>query len=175
MRYSGPKDKVDAARDPSTSAEELETLSSSEYVFVREAVASNSHTPTHTLNALVPIHLESEDDFRVASALLKNPHLPPEACVAIISRTSEVIGAIGPRDFYPTRMIELIYTNEVIPLLPLCELVVNGSFPKHLRGRIARKETRKEVLLILTNDKNESVRKRATSALEIKKMEHAEP
>jgi predicted lactoylglutathione lyase len=65
-------------------------------------------------------------------------------------------------------MIEQLCVNEDIPLESLSDLLNDDSFPKHLRGRIARKETRKEVLLILQQDKSESVRKKVTKVLESK-------
>jgi hypothetical protein len=167
-RYSGPKETVDAAKNLSTLPDELAILSSSEFVFVREAVASNPHTPAHILDALVPCHLKEEHDFRIACSLLRNPHLPPQACVALISRISEILKFIQPRDYYQTMMIEQLCVNEDIPLESLSDLLNDDSFPKHLRGRIARKETRKEVLLILQQDKSESVRKKVTKVLESK-------
>jgi hypothetical protein len=172
-KYSGPKDRVDAARDPSTPPEELAVLSTSEYVFVKAAVAINPSTPACILNALVPRGLDKVEDFEIAAHLLQNPHLPPRACVSLINRISERLASISPRDYYQTMAIEHLCMNQAVPLAPLRELLENDSFPKHLRGRVARKETRTDVLLILQNDKSESVRNRATRALEDKQSEMA--
>lgn len=173
-KYSGPKDRVDAARNPSTPPDDLAVLSSSEYIFVKAAVAINPSTPAHVLDALVPHHLDKTEDFEIAAHLLQNPHLTAQACVSLITRISERLASISPRDFYQTMMIEHLCVNQAVPLAPLRELLENDSFPKHLRGRVARKETRTDVLLILQNDKSESVRNKAKRALEGEQSETAE-
>lgn len=165
-KYTGPKDYVDAARDVLTPPDELSILALSDYVFVREAVAANPHTPTDALHALVPQGLFDDNDFKVAAALLRNPHISIATCNALISNISEVVSTISPRDYLKNVMLEHLFVNKAVPLLTLRELLSSDSFPSHLRGRIARPETRADVLHLLLADKSESVRLRATRAIQ---------
>ncbi len=64
-KYSGPKERLDAAKDPSTPPDELAMLSSSEHVFVQEAVAANPTAPPQVLEALIAQSLINEDDFKL--------------------------------------------------------------------------------------------------------------
>ena len=173
-KYLGPKDRLDAARRPFTPPEELAVLSSSEYVFVQEAVAANPNTPPQVLDTLIPHTLANENDFKIAASLLLNPALTPETCIKLINRIIPVAATISPRDYYSTMMIERLCAHKAVPHAPLCQLLGSQSFPKHLRRRVASEETRTDILLFLQKDNSETVRKKSAKALQNKETKRTE-
>lgn len=171
-KYKGPKERVDAAMSFLTSPEELRHLAFSEYIFVQVEVAANVNTPSDALLSMVPGNLEAENDIQLAVGLLRNPQLPGKVSELLINKISAIISSILPRDFYSIMMIERLFENTSIPINPLLELLNSDSFPKHLKGRIARVETRDEVLEALQKDISEKVRARASKALGRKKNDN---
>ena len=172
--YGGPKEQLQAAKAADASADELRHLSQSEFVFVREAVASNLNTPEDVLTALTPAFLASKDDYRIALALVRNPALRVSLCYTIGDLIAASIGGITPRDYYPTKLVDAFVRSVLVPVESLVALANPASVPKHIRRRIAVKETRSELLSKLLEDPSEKVRARARRALDTKKEEHNE-
>jgi hypothetical protein len=165
MKYHGPKDRLDAAQSSATPAEELALLSQSDYIFVREAVATNDNTPEEVLESLVPHSLESEDDFKVALALIKNPGLSPRLAAAIAHLVVQVAALIGPREYYQTQLVDALVRNTNAPEHSLLPLTEADTIPRFIRGRIAALGVRSELLRKLLTDPSEKVRSRACRAL----------
>ncbi len=166
MKYHGPKDRLRAAQAGDTPVEELARLSQSEYVFVREAVVANPNTPQDVLASLVPASLELADDFRIALGLARNPKLSPEACAAIGDRIIQSIDRIGPRDFYPTGLVDAFVRNTTAPTESVVALANPDIIPKHIRRRITSAGVRPELLTKLLEDPVEKIRSRARRAME---------
>ncbi len=167
-KYTGPKDRSSAASDPTTSVDELSSLASSEYIFVREAVAANANSTSVILEALVPRSFVKEDDFRIAAGLLSNPSLPSTACISLVGSISTAISKLEPRNYHAMIAIERLFAHPSAPIASLAELLRNKAFPQHLRGRIACENSRMDVLNLLKDDLSENVRKRAPNVLERK-------
>ena len=74
--FHGPKDYLEAARDPRATAEELRQLALSEYGFVRLAVAQQSNTPPDVLEGLFPASIRSYAEAELVLALAANPSSP---------------------------------------------------------------------------------------------------
>ena len=72
-KYHGPKDYLDAAKSLQTSAEELKHLATSDYDFVKVAVAQSHNSTEEVLDLLLPIIYESWTGQEVASAIAENP------------------------------------------------------------------------------------------------------
>lgn len=164
-RYSGPKDRLDAAQNPSTNPTELAALATSEYSFVREAVAANPNTPSPILAALIPETLKTEDDFMIAAGLLRNRRLTVQLCEVLIEKMALAAEGISPRTFYGTLAFERLFEHPAAPLPSLRALLSDASCPKHLRARIAMSQTKREILECLLSDGSERVRQRARQAL----------
>jgi hypothetical protein len=167
MKHHGPKEKLEAAQSRDTPAAELGRLAQSEYVFVREAVAANPGTPGDVLASLLPAALSSEDDFRIARSLIRNTTLRPELASGVASLLVQAVARIGPRDFYPTELIDALVRCSVVPAESLLPLAEPESVPKYIRGRIAAPGARPEVLVKLREDPSEKVRSRARRAVEM--------
>jgi hypothetical protein len=168
MKYHGPKDRLLAAQAEDTEPAELRQLSRSEYCFVREAVATNPNTPIDTLETLTPANLTSDDDFKTALGLLKNPKLPPQIAGVIADRVVLSVGRINPREFHPTRLIDALVRCTRVPAESLLPLSDTNTIPKHIRGRIAEPGVRPELLTRLMQDPSENIRARARRAMETK-------
>ena len=90
-RYHSPKDYLDAARDPAASPEELRFLASSVYDFVRLAVAEHPHAEADVLVALIPQHIESWNEQRLALALARHPNTPAHGLRVLAERLPAVL------------------------------------------------------------------------------------
>jgi hypothetical protein len=165
MKYHGPKDRLDAAQSSATPPEELALLSRSDYIFVREAVATNDKTPEEVLESLVPHSLESDDEFKIALALVKNSALSPRLVAAIAQLVCQVADRIGPRDYYSTQLVDALVRNVNVPEYSLLPLTKADTIPRFIRGRIAAVGVRPELLRRLLTDPSEKIRSRARRAL----------
>lgn len=163
--FLGPKSEVEAARSPSASPDTLALLAGSEYIFVREAVAENSRTPSRLLEQLVPSSLSAEDDIRISAALLANPTLQNGPCGRIAELMVDIASNLSPRDFYAMLLVERLFRHPSTPKEAFVRLLESRDFPQHLRGRVACEETNIDALKLLVLDKSERVRSRAIKAL----------
>lgn len=76
--YHGPRDYLDAASSAATPPDELAALASSDYSFVRLAVASNPATPAEALSRLLPSAPLPSPDQDIAAALARRQDVPPD-------------------------------------------------------------------------------------------------
>ena len=164
--YHGPKERLDAAKAKDTSVEQLAQLARSDYIFVREAVASNPNASHETILSLLPESPMSEDDFQIVLALVDNPSLRPEDYCKIGRLIIQEIGQIKPRRLYPRRMLDAFIRNAHVPAEYLVPLADAETIPKRVRGQIASPGVRKELLNQLLADPSETIRSRARRAMD---------
>ena len=165
MDYDGPKARLFAAQDRDTPAKQLGRLARSDAIFVREAVATNSRTPAPVLASMVPAKLISEDDFRIALSLLRNPKLAAELAEAIAELVVQAVDTINPRDSYPCRLVDAVVRCTTVPAEAIAPLANPSLSPNHIRGRIAAPGARPELLAKLAEDPSEKIRSRARRAM----------
>lgn len=165
MKYSGPKERVDAARSRETDEEELNQLAESKFIFIRTTVAENASTSPHTLSRLIPSALESDEDWQMALALLKNENLNKEQLDLVLELVLLSLESVKPRDYYPNEVIHAIVESSQTPETALLRFADSSSVPKHIRGRIAKEGTRKELLSALMLDESTKVAGRASNAM----------
>ena len=89
-RFHGPRDYLDAARSPETTPETLTDLATSEYVFVRLAVAENPATPPDALRMLMPTVAEDWNDYEMMRLLALNANAPSD----VAEQVAEVLPSI---------------------------------------------------------------------------------
>ena len=166
-RYSGPKDRLDVALSPDTPSEELADLSRSPLTFVREAVSENPSAAESVLDELLPSVLSSEDDFRICTALVRNPSLTPDRAKRILERIVDSKTQIEPRRYYATMLVDTFARSEIVPSELLRTLANEKVFPNGVRRRLAAPGVRPELLKLLANDRSEVIRKRAAKALAV--------
>jgi len=165
-RYHGPKDRLDAAQDPSTPAQELGRLAESEHIFVREAVAANPGTPEAVLEAMVPRGLEKDHDYEVVIGLIHNSRLPSHCHGRIAQLLAQAAPTMQPREFYPRLAVKAFFECSNTPLDAQMRFLDSGSLPSHLLAAIISVTRREEVLRRLVQDASEKTRRRARRALD---------
>jgi hypothetical protein len=164
-KTSDPGECSRRARDPVTPPAELARLSKSDYIFVREAVASHSKAPLTVLEALLPFALNGVEDFRMAAALLKNPNLSAQLCDRLAKLAPTVIPKLLPRHFFPRNFLESLAANPNATRDALGPLLDPAITPRHVREWIARGSLRKDVLEVLAQDPSKAVSARAKRRL----------
>jgi hypothetical protein len=152
-----PSECFRRARDPETSASELARLSTSEYVFVREAVARHAATPLPALEAMAPKALSGEEDFLIAAALLRRVDLPAGLCGALAGLAPAALPKIQPRELRPRRFLEALAAHPNSGSGVLAKLLDPDAAPRHVREWIARKSVRSDVLEVLSRDPSKIV------------------
>lgn len=170
-RINDPKIAVDAARSESTSAEDLALLASSQHIFVREAVAENPHTSASTLKALFPSSLKTNDNIRMALAVVKNSAYGNNFLLTAASMVRSNLSLFEPRNCYPMQLIEAIVSHPQVTIDKISPLLDSTSIPRHIRERIARIAIQEELLFKLSQDPAQTVRSRATKRIAMLKTE----
>lgn len=165
-KYSGPKDRVDAARSFDTAPSDLRELAKSTLIFIREAVAENPRTEPDVLDSLVPLSLETEEDFTVTAALVRNPSCSPERFVIIGERVRAAMHEIPPRNYTKNLLIDALFTCQHVPFKILAEIIHPTVAPKHIRSKTAGICHREDVLHVLLGDPSEKVKRRAERTLQ---------
>ena len=165
MKYTGPKERVDAARSEKTSIEDLVKLANSAEVFVRAAVACNPNTPKITLDSLAVEKLESEQAWEIAANLAENPSLQTETILKLIKNILPYSSNISPRDYYPNRVIIALSCSGALSQEGALTLSDSENFSKHLRSKMIQENSKRELIEALCNDPSEKIRKRANSML----------
>lgn len=172
MKYiNDPKIAFDAAKSESTSAEDLELLASSQHIFVCEAVAENPHTRANTLKALFPSSLETNDNVRIALAVVKNSAYGNNFLLTAAYMVRSNLSLFEPRNCYPMQLIEAIASHPQLTSNDISPLLDPTSIPRHIRDRIARVAMQEEILIKLSQDPAETVRSRATKRIAMLKAE----
>lgn len=152
-----PSECFRRARDPETSPSELTRLSTSEYAFVREAVARHAATPLMALEAMVPDALKGEEDFRIATALLRKPDLPARLCETLAGFATAALPKLLPREVHSREFLEALAAHPQSGSGVLANLLDPDAAPRHVREWIARKSPRRDVLEVLARDPSKIV------------------
>ena len=152
-----PSECFRRARDPETAPAELTRLSTSEYAFVREAVARHAATPLEALEALVQTALNGEEDFRIAAALIRKPDFPARLCEALGGLATAALPKILPREGHSREFLEALAGHPQSGCGVLAGLLDPALAPRHVREWIARKSPRGDVLDVLARDPSKIV------------------
>jgi len=72
-KYNSPKDYLDAAKNPATTASELGVLAKADYAFVKLAVIAHPNVTPNILSTCAPANLQSAAEKELAAALAKHP------------------------------------------------------------------------------------------------------
>lgn len=163
-RYHSPKDYLDAARDPAASPEELRFLAGSVYDFVRLAVAEHPHAGADVLVALIPQHIESWNEQRLALALARHPNIPPHGLRVLAERLPAVLNR-GRGNDNGLAAGSALCNNPHTPLDAIHTMLTDPRTSTDFRRRLAREATRADVLRLLLNDQSDVARRRAQERL----------
>jgi hypothetical protein len=159
-RPRGPKDFLDAARDPATQTNQLDELADSPYSFVRTAVAIHPNAGSPTLDRLVPSSAETYADQELLRALASNPN----ATAATLARVAKLlIGRLnGGRDNHVAFEAGIaLFGRTDTPLEILLQLLGDETTSTEFRKVAARESGRPDVLAVLKQDRSERVRRAA--------------
>jgi hypothetical protein len=157
-QFHGPKDYLDAARDPAASVEDLRALAESQYVFVVIAVAEHPSAPIDVLEQLIPREPHTWNDVRMLDALAKNPRTPP----AILAEIASLIPALLHRRDLDAFAVGLaLFERGDTPRVVLEQLLADERTTTQFRKVVARDSTRDDILELLRRDRSERVRRAA--------------
>jgi hypothetical protein len=159
-RPRGPKDFLDAARDPAMQTNQLDELADSPYSFVRTAVATHPNAGSPTLDRLVPSSAETYSDQELLRALASNPN----AAAATLVRVADLlIGRLnGGRDNHVAFEAGIaLFGRTDTPLEILLRLLADETTSTEFRKVAARDSLRPDVLAVLRQDRSERVRRAA--------------
>ena len=159
-RALGPKDFLDAARDPATQADQLDELADSPYSFVRTAVATHRNASSETLGRLVPSAADSYPQQELLRALASNPN---SATVTLARVADLLVGRLnGGRDNHGAFEAGIaLFGRCDTPVEILLRLLADGTTSTEFRKVAARDTGRPDVLTVLRQDRSERVRRAA--------------
>lgn len=158
--YRGPKDFLEAARDPATMADELDELAVSPYSFVRTAVAAHPNARSATLDRLVPASLDTYPDSELLEALTSNPNCATETLGRVGDLLMGRLNAGRDNQVAFSAGIAL-FSRPDTPSDVLLRLLGDESTSTEFRKVVARDTTRPDVISILRQDRSERVRNAA--------------
>jgi uncharacterized protein (DUF58 family) len=158
--YRGPKEVLDAARDPTTGPEALRRLAASVYSFVQVAVARHPAVEPTVLLALVPAQIVTVHEQELAAAIAEHPAAPAEALAQVAARLPPVLNR-GRNTFWGNRAGLAVCRHPATPLAALERLLTDRRVTSQVRRRIASTTTRPDVLVLLLRDPSSVVRRRA--------------
>lgn len=164
-KYHSPKEYLDAAKSEKTSVEELEFLASSEYDFVRSAVAENINTTPDILDLLVPETLDSWNRQDIAAILIENPKTTSDT-LRNLARKIIHFAHSGRDNDNAVRACAKLFSNPNTPLESIQMLLDSDQITTLVLKKIANDTARTDVLNLLVEHKSEAVRKRALKKLE---------
>lgn len=159
-KYHTPKDYQDAAKSLETSTEELRFLATTEYGFVRIAVAGNPNAEPDTLFNLVPEVIESWDDQTIALNIIQNPKTNLDTLCLLANKLIPLLDNGRGHQLAFKAGVHLC-CNQTVPLEVLKALLDPEIISAQFRKVVARETRRKDVLDILISDRSEKVRKHA--------------
>jgi len=151
---------LDAARVPDAAPEQLRALATSEYSFVRAAVARHPATGPDVLAALVPPRLTGAVEADVASALAKNPRSPASALSVIAALVLPQLGEPRAAPWAIGLGIALC-CHPATPADAVRALLTSPRAAREFRKVAARESRRADALALLSVDRSEKVRRAA--------------
>ena len=157
QRGRGPKDFLDAARDPATQASQLDDLADSPYSFVRTAVATHPNASSGTLDRLLPTSVDSYADQELLKALASNPN----SAAPTLSRIANLLrGRLnGGRDNHVAFEAGIkLFGRPDSPFDILLRLLRDEATSTEFRKVVARDARRSDILAVLRQDRSERVR-----------------
>jgi hypothetical protein len=162
--YHGPRDYLDAAKSLNTPIDELVRLASSEYPFVRLAIAENPNTPSFALSQVLPEPSKGigRADITKAVAIRK------DASPILLEQIAETVRANrwqSRRVIGPISVVAALCCNKATPIEAIQLLIMPETIKPRLRKIVARKTRRKDVLNLLLADPSPVVVSRAEKTL----------
>jgi len=159
-RPRGPKDFLDAARDPAMHTNQLDELADSPYSFVHTAVATHRNASSETLGRLVPSAADSYPQQELLRALASNPN---SATVTLARVADLLMGRLnGGRDNHGAFEAGIaLFGRTDTPLEILLRLLADETTSTEFRKVAARDSVRPDVLAVLRQDRSERVRRAA--------------
>ena len=85
-KYHSPKEYLDAAKSELTNSSELAYLATSEYNFVKLAVADNPNVTEAILASLIPTKFDSWSEQELVAVLTQNTKTSPETLSKIAEK-----------------------------------------------------------------------------------------
>jgi hypothetical protein len=164
-KYKGPKDRLDAARNVETSADELKILATSQYDFVLTAVAAHPNTTSETLASLIPDNPDDWNTQERAAAIAQHPKSTTETLAKLCERIIPFLNQGRGNDFAMRAGVNLC-CNINTQIETVQSLINDMRVSTQLRKVIARETRRADVLQLLTQDRSEVVRKRAFQTID---------
>ena len=156
-RFHGPKDYVDAARDPATTPVELRELARAPYDFVHLAVAQHPSAPTDLLDQLLPSSPSTWNDTEMLLALATHPHSSSRLLTKIGNAIPELLHVRDRPLAFEVGIA--LSTRSDTPHQVLTDLLTSHRTTTEFRKVIARETTRDDVIRLLRDDPSERVRR----------------
>jgi hypothetical protein len=157
-RYHSPKEYLEEASSPATTAERLDILAESQWEFVRAAVAAHPNVAPLTLAGLVPTGARPLDES-IAVAIARRSNAPVDALRKLAIRFGRMVNWSGRAVGFDLGLALL--SNPASPDDVVVELLDPERSTRHFRMRVASTTTRADVLERLQQDRSEAVQKRA--------------
>lgn len=157
--FHSPRDYLDLARSRQAAPDELRALASSEYDFVREAVATNPSTPPDVLAQLLPKTVNTWNDSLLLLALVRNQSTPTEVLEAV---PGLVLSRLQVRDDHKSFEVGVALARRPdTPDEVLVTLISDERATTEFRKVVARETTHQGLRARLLTDPSERVRRAA--------------
>lgn len=164
-KYHSPKEYLDAAKSELTNSSELAYLATSEYNFVKLAVADNPNVTEEILASLIPTKFDSWSEQELVAMLTQNTKTSPETLSKIAEKLIPFLNSSRNNDMAFNAGINL-FCNLKTPFTAIQLVLSSNKTSTKFRRKIARETKRQDVLKLLSNDISEAVRTRALKNIE---------
>ncbi|HTH37898.1 MAG TPA: hypothetical protein VL572_08025 [Pyrinomonadaceae bacterium] len=161
--YHSPKDYLDAAKSSQTPLDELARLATSEYDFVRLAVARNPRTTSAILRLLLPADLHGWNNQEIASEIARNGKTPRATLEKLAEKLIPYLDNGRGNEMAVEAAVRLC--NNAGAPLRIIEMILSPDIPTGIRSRIATRTIRVDILRELTSDPSEAVCRKALNNL----------
>ena len=163
MKYHSPREYLEEARSPATTAERLDILAETPWEFVRAAVAANPNVSARTLLGLVPTGARPADE-PIALALAQRRDATAETLRSLAKRFGRTNDWSGRNLNFALGLALL--ANPATPPDVVALLLDPKRTTPHFRSRVLSETQRVDVINALCQDASEKVSKRARMKLE---------
>jgi hypothetical protein len=137
VTFHGPKDYLDAARDPATTAAELQSLAECPFVFVHLALAERPDTPLEALRLIVPHEAGGWNENRLLRLLAANPNADATVLRAVGQVIAAFLSTVHPRG-HPYGAALALASRPLAPADLLDELVIAPGASHRFRHRLGQ-------------------------------------